>query len=187
MSLKMAHKVILPPKKNYIPQFLKQRDINSYYPQRTVLTHIMTGMQGRFSRRALHNVTFYKSCLPADKECIRTVLYRTKRQKRILFWVRGDDASQEQWARRLQECPACSIYKISLEKLFKAGRGHGSTEILTWRSAMFDFTDVGRLYTFTIRQQLGIARKLQLGKLLSGQAERSVSAEGTDHKVHIYT
>jgi hypothetical protein len=30
MSLKMAHKVILPPKKNYIPQFLKQRDINSY-------------------------------------------------------------------------------------------------------------------------------------------------------------
>jgi hypothetical protein len=25
----MAH-VILPPKKNYIPQFLKQRDINSY-------------------------------------------------------------------------------------------------------------------------------------------------------------
>jgi hypothetical protein len=23
--------VIVPPKKNYIPQFLKQRDINSYY------------------------------------------------------------------------------------------------------------------------------------------------------------
>jgi hypothetical protein len=32
MSLEMAHKVIVPPKKNYIPQFLKQRDINSYYP-----------------------------------------------------------------------------------------------------------------------------------------------------------
>jgi hypothetical protein len=32
MSLEMAHKVILPPKKNYIPQFLKQRDINSYKP-----------------------------------------------------------------------------------------------------------------------------------------------------------
>jgi hypothetical protein len=31
MSLKMAHKVILPPKKNNIPQFLKQRDINSYF------------------------------------------------------------------------------------------------------------------------------------------------------------
>jgi hypothetical protein len=30
MSLEMAHKVIVPPKKNYIPQFLKQRDINSY-------------------------------------------------------------------------------------------------------------------------------------------------------------
>jgi hypothetical protein len=27
----MAHKVIVPPKKNYVPQFLKQRDINSYY------------------------------------------------------------------------------------------------------------------------------------------------------------
>jgi hypothetical protein len=29
MSLEMAHKVILPPKKIFIPQFLKQRDINS--------------------------------------------------------------------------------------------------------------------------------------------------------------
>jgi hypothetical protein len=39
MSLEMAHKVILPPKKNYIPQFLKQRDINSYYsldPQNSI-------------------------------------------------------------------------------------------------------------------------------------------------------
>ncbi len=32
MSLEMAHKVILPPTKNYIPQFLKQWDINSYNP-----------------------------------------------------------------------------------------------------------------------------------------------------------
>jgi hypothetical protein len=31
ISLEMAHKVIVPPKKNYIPQFLKQRDINSYF------------------------------------------------------------------------------------------------------------------------------------------------------------
>jgi hypothetical protein len=31
MSLEMAHKVIVPQKKNYVPQFLKQRDINSYY------------------------------------------------------------------------------------------------------------------------------------------------------------
>jgi hypothetical protein len=29
MSLEMAHKVIVP-QKNYVPQFLKQRDINSY-------------------------------------------------------------------------------------------------------------------------------------------------------------
>jgi hypothetical protein len=34
MSLEMAHKVIVPPKKNYIPQFLKQRDINSYWASR---------------------------------------------------------------------------------------------------------------------------------------------------------
>ena len=27
----MAHKVIVPQKKNYVPQFLKQRYINSYY------------------------------------------------------------------------------------------------------------------------------------------------------------
>ena len=31
MSLEMAHKVIVPQKKNYVPQFLKQRYINSYY------------------------------------------------------------------------------------------------------------------------------------------------------------
>jgi hypothetical protein len=37
MSLEMAHKVILPPKKNYIPQFLKQRDINSYNTPKVVL------------------------------------------------------------------------------------------------------------------------------------------------------
>jgi hypothetical protein len=52
MSLKMAHKVILPPKKNYIPQFLKQRDINSYYKlppvcmqykRKTVIWVIITG------------------------------------------------------------------------------------------------------------------------------------------------
>jgi hypothetical protein len=40
MSLEMAHKVILPPKKNYIPQFLKQRDINSYYRTQNFLIHI---------------------------------------------------------------------------------------------------------------------------------------------------
>jgi hypothetical protein len=30
MSLEMAQKVIVPQKKDYVPQFLKQRDINSY-------------------------------------------------------------------------------------------------------------------------------------------------------------
>ncbi len=30
MSREMAQKVIVPQKKNYVPHFLKQRDINSY-------------------------------------------------------------------------------------------------------------------------------------------------------------
>ena len=31
MSLEMAHKVIVPQKKNYVPPFLKQRYINKYF------------------------------------------------------------------------------------------------------------------------------------------------------------
>jgi hypothetical protein len=77
---------------------------------------------------------------------VRSVRYRTKREL---------DAD-------LQECRACSIYNISLEKLFRAGRSDGSTEILTWRSAMFDFPDDGRLYTFILHQQLGMAKNLLL-------------------------
>ena len=37
MSLEMAHKVIVPPKKNYIPQFLKQRDIGNFMYQSAVV------------------------------------------------------------------------------------------------------------------------------------------------------
>jgi hypothetical protein len=40
----MAHKVIVPQKKNYVPQFLKQRDINSYY---VLLPYIIYVMQSR--------------------------------------------------------------------------------------------------------------------------------------------
>jgi hypothetical protein len=33
MFREMAHKVIVPPKKNYVPKFLKQRDIGNFmYP-----------------------------------------------------------------------------------------------------------------------------------------------------------
>jgi hypothetical protein len=39
MSHEMAHKVIVPQKKNYVPQFLKQRDINSYC---SFIIHIFT-------------------------------------------------------------------------------------------------------------------------------------------------
>jgi hypothetical protein len=45
MSLEMAHKVILPPKKNYIPQFLKQRDINSYYCSPSYLFYGITTLR----------------------------------------------------------------------------------------------------------------------------------------------
>ena len=48
MSLEMAQKVIVPQKKNYVPQFLKQRDINSYY---VLLPYIIYVMQsGLFSQ-----------------------------------------------------------------------------------------------------------------------------------------
>ena len=34
----MAYKVIVPQKKNYVPQFLKQQYINSYYvPERDIM------------------------------------------------------------------------------------------------------------------------------------------------------
>jgi hypothetical protein len=35
LTPKLSLAGILPPKKNYIPQFLKQRDINSYYSPRS--------------------------------------------------------------------------------------------------------------------------------------------------------
>jgi hypothetical protein len=38
MSLEMAQKVIVPQKKNYVPQFLKQRDINSYFGELEVFS-----------------------------------------------------------------------------------------------------------------------------------------------------
>jgi hypothetical protein len=37
MSLEMAHKVIVPPKKNYIQKFLKQRDIGNFMYQSAVV------------------------------------------------------------------------------------------------------------------------------------------------------
>ena len=33
----MAHKVIVPPKKNYVPKFLKQRDIGNFMYQSAVV------------------------------------------------------------------------------------------------------------------------------------------------------
>jgi hypothetical protein len=52
----MAHKVILPPKKNYIPQFLKQRDINSYSYGIVILCHIYPTSAPYLVSRSLHPV-----------------------------------------------------------------------------------------------------------------------------------
>ncbi len=45
----MAQKVIVPQKKNYVPQFLKQRDINSYFTteigRNTTLPHFSKSQQ----------------------------------------------------------------------------------------------------------------------------------------------
>ena len=37
MSREMAHKVIVPPKKNYVPKFVKQRDIGNFMYQSAVV------------------------------------------------------------------------------------------------------------------------------------------------------
>jgi hypothetical protein len=43
MSLETAQKVIVPQKKNYVPQFLKQRDINSYCSQCHTMFCVLNG------------------------------------------------------------------------------------------------------------------------------------------------
>ncbi len=40
----MAHKVIVQQKKNYVPQFLKQRDINSYFSPLSFVAVFGSGM-----------------------------------------------------------------------------------------------------------------------------------------------
>jgi hypothetical protein len=61
MSLEMAHKVILPPKKNYIPQFLKQRDINSYSIQSCL------NMQDEFKTGIFKCVGCYLTWIPKTR------------------------------------------------------------------------------------------------------------------------
>ncbi len=79
MSLEMAHKVILPPKKNYIPQFLKQRDINSYsmrFNYRMVTTVTVHTAQCRFRRICTSH--FFKGVANLWRGTIRLWCVRTE-------------------------------------------------------------------------------------------------------------
>jgi hypothetical protein len=67
MSLEMAHKVILPPKKNYIPQFLKQRDINSYFVNPSIFV-------GKFYISAFFNLCFLATQFKINKISLLTGL-----------------------------------------------------------------------------------------------------------------
>ncbi len=52
MSLEMGHKVIVPTKKNYVPQFLKQQDINSYLvPDIKIICHCNTFLYHKFKSK----------------------------------------------------------------------------------------------------------------------------------------
>jgi hypothetical protein len=73
MSLEMAHKVIVPQKKNYVPQFLKQRDINSYY---VLLPYIIYVMQSR--RFSQYPAFISRTAKEWDKKCIVKLLQQYK-------------------------------------------------------------------------------------------------------------
>jgi hypothetical protein len=81
MSLEMAQKVIVPQKKNYVPQFLKQRDINSYKKFSDFLNVcsanilVLTGLQHQYigavqgeSKCFQHHAYFFKHCLFSQQE-----------------------------------------------------------------------------------------------------------------------
>ncbi len=62
----MAQKVIVPQKKNYVPQFLKQRDINSYLKTRqkkvikkTSLTNMSKSRKSAYFRHVFDNNFFW--------------------------------------------------------------------------------------------------------------------------------
>ncbi len=65
MSFEMAQKVIVPQKKNYVPQFLKQRDINSYiklqifsgFLKQEEISKIQREVKGKNINRALKVLT----------------------------------------------------------------------------------------------------------------------------------
>ena len=77
LSLEMANKVIVPQKINYVPHFLKQRDINSYYVLLLYIIYVMES--GRFSqspaffKRAGHNVEGFLLYVPLRR--FYSVLY----------------------------------------------------------------------------------------------------------------
>jgi hypothetical protein len=84
MSLEMAHKVILPPKKNYIPQFLKQRDINSYYGGQEL-------SRNRVVAPARQSWNFKESMGARNRGGI-VIVYRPARLHRLAEFILGIDS-----------------------------------------------------------------------------------------------
>jgi hypothetical protein len=66
-------KVIVPQKKNYVPQFLKQRDINSYFVTAGVL-HPVTGGLGwpspQMDRLSIMFLAKYHCLIIRQKQCL---------------------------------------------------------------------------------------------------------------------
>jgi hypothetical protein len=56
MSLEMAQKVIVPQKENYVPKFLKQRDINSYLGYKRPRLTSFTPPQGSWRAKSYADV-----------------------------------------------------------------------------------------------------------------------------------
>ncbi len=72
LSFEMAHKVIVPPKKIFVPQFLKQRDSNSYSFPMPILIN---------TNRTTHGPNIYKTSNPKCRLFLKVYQY--------MYWAAG--------------------------------------------------------------------------------------------------